>query len=742
MINSVTVSGRPQLTDPLCFGPLRELNFVYGANGSGKTTISRALDRGEGDPTTAIQWTDGQRPETVRVYNRDFVARTLANVGDLPGVFLLGEDSAEVTDRIKSLRASEDTPGSISNGQKRLLGLETTLRHAETGMKTALDALSDAAWKAKAKFPTGLAYAWKGYGASASKFVADVIAYPTDRRDYEPLNLEELKDRAKTVFQDDARPLSSVAPPSIDELGDFAHADLLDTSIVGSSDVPLAALIDRLDNSDWVAGGRGFLADSEGACPFCQQRTPAGLATDLAKYFDTAYESSIERLASLQTAYKSAVTKVIESLDAGEALPADHLNAEAFTAARTRLETLLDANVNLLATKLRNPSERVTSEASGPALATVIELLDGANKSIQEHNRRIEERATEQPLLVEQCWYHFVTITIERDLVAYRSAVESPRKVVDGVRPKIDEALGEIARKTAELDELNSKARSSASTVQKINSTLASVGFTNFKLASSRATDEGYALERDGELLVNSTLSEGERTFVTFLYYFWALRGSDSAARDPRPTVAVIDDPISSLDSGILWVVCQLIRTLMADVANDSSNLTQLIVLTHNAHFFREITYPRKGDESLKEKRTFATLNKRPGMPSTLLMETKNPVRSAYRGLWDEVAYAKEHPLESPLGLQNTMRRIIESYLTLLGGMELDGLAANFQGAEMEIFQSFRAWANDGSHMVVFEELDHSPSGATTEMYLRVFERIFRDSHQDGHYDMMMAGLG
>jgi len=484
------------------------------------------------------------------------------------------------------------------------------------------------------------------------------------------------------------------------------------------------------------------IRDSDGACPFCQQRAPVSLATDLAKYFDTVYESSIERLTSLQTAYKSAVMKVIESLDAGEALPADHLNAEAFTAARTTLETLLDANANLLATKLRNPSERVTSEASGPALATVVELLDGANKSIQEHNRRIEERATERPLLVEQCWHHFVATTIAFDLAAYQSAVKSPQKAIDGVGPKIDETREEIARQTAELDELNSKSRSSASTVQKINSTLASVGFTNFKLASSRATDEGYALERDGDLLVDNTLSEGERTFVTFLYYFWALRGSDSATRDPRPTVAVIDDPISSLDSGILWVVCQLIRTLMADVANDSSNLTQLIVLTHNAHFFREITYPRKEGERLKEKRTFATLNKRPGMPSTLLMETKNPVRSAYRGLWDEVAYAKEHPLESPLGLQNTMRRIIESYLTLLGGMELDGLAANFQGAEMEIFQSFRAWANDGSHMVVFEELDHSPSGATTEMYLRVFERIFRDSHQDGHYDMMMAGLG
>jgi wobble nucleotide-excising tRNase len=59
----------------------------------------------------------------------------------------------------------------------------------------------------------------------------------------------------------------------------------------------------------------------------------------------------------------------------------------------------------------------------------------------------------------------------------------------------------------------------------------------------------------------------------------------------------------------------------------------------------------------------------------------------------------------------------------------------------LEIFHSFRSWANDGSHLVVFEEFEHSPGGATTEMYLSVFERVFRELQQGEHYDMMMSGL-
>lgn len=144
------------------------------------------------------------------------------------------------------------------------------------------------------------------------------------------------------------------------------------------------------------------------------------------------------------------------------------------------------------------------------------------------------------------------------------------------VEDKITTGHTKVADLIAELDELNSRARSSAATVQKINSTLERVGFTNFKLAKSSTSEEAYTIEHDGHLLEHNTLSEGERTFITFLYYYWMLRSSDSATRDPRPTVAVIDDPISSLDSNILWVICQLIRNLMANVTNKTLSLTRI----------------------------------------------------------------------------------------------------------------------------------------------------------------------
>ncbi|MFH0083694.1 AAA family ATPase, partial [Pseudomonas aeruginosa] len=62
------------------------------------------------------------------------------------------------------------------------------------------------------------------------------------------------------------------------------------------------------------------------------------------------------------------------------------------------------------------------------------------------------------------------------------------------------------------------------------------------------------------------TLSEGERTFVTFLYFYHLLKGSDSESGVTTDRIVVFDDPVSSLDSDILFIVSSLIKALFDEV--------------------------------------------------------------------------------------------------------------------------------------------------------------------------------
>jgi len=61
---------------------LKKLNFIFGSNGSGKTTISRVI---EGPSTCQIAWSDNIPLET-RVYNKDFVEKHFDAESNIKGI--------------------------------------------------------------------------------------------------------------------------------------------------------------------------------------------------------------------------------------------------------------------------------------------------------------------------------------------------------------------------------------------------------------------------------------------------------------------------------------------------------------------------------------------------------------------------------------------------------------------------------------------------------------------------------
>lgn len=59
-------------------------------------------------------------------------------------------------------------------------------------------------------------------------------------------------------------------------------------------------------------------------------------------------------------------------------------------------------------------------------------------------------------------------------------------------------------------------------------------------------------IRENGEVAEN--LSEGERNFIAFLYFYHLVRGSRSSD-EVKDKIVVIDDPVSSMDSTALFLV-------------------------------------------------------------------------------------------------------------------------------------------------------------------------------------------
>jgi len=270
-------------------------------------------------------------------------------------------------------------------------------------------------------------------------------------------------------------------------------------------------------------------------------------------------------------------------------------------------------------------------------------------------------------------------------------------------------------------------------TIKAINDILASFGFQGYKLAEGKEAHKYQILRSNGQP-ANETLSKGEKTFLTFLYFYHLLRGSISDAGTLDDRVVVFDDPVSSLDSNVLFIVSSLIRKLMAEVQN-GSEIKQVIVLTHNVFFHKEVSFRSKTER--KGGRKYWVVRK---VSENSLIEPhydKDPIKSSYDLLWAEIRLCDKTSVSTHL-LQNSMRRILENYFKVLGGLDLGELDLSFKGTDQLICRTLLAWVHDGSHSI-HDDLHMSESGNTAEMYIMVFRGIFEKTRHLPHYEMMMG---
>lgn len=128
-------------------------------------------------------------------------------------------------------------------------------------------------------------------------------------------------------------------------------------------------------------------------------------------------------------------------------------------------------------------------------------------------------------------------------------------------------------------------------TVNAINGILDRFGFLRFSLAADPARQGTYRIIRSDGSDASKTLSEGEYTFISFLYFYHLCFGSHEGSGLFQNKILVIDDPISSLDSSVLFVVATLVKDIIAKCRKDEAGIKQVVILTHNIHFHKEITY-------------------------------------------------------------------------------------------------------------------------------------------------------
>lgn len=253
--------------------------------------------------------------------------------------------------------------------------------------------------------------------------------------------------------------------------------------------------------------------------------------------------------------------------------------------------------------------------------------------------------------------------------------------------------------------------------IDSINETLRLNGFTGFSMQPSPENSSDFQIQREDGSYVKDTLSEGEATIITFLYFMQIVEGHLRGEKSDGPKVVIIDDPISSLDYTAIDLVSTLTNDLIEKAKNDEGGIAQVFVLTHNSsyHKFVSINQPKKYTSYWK-------LEKRHGVSKVVACGKDNPVRGDYQELWAKLQETDEDNvyIEKP----NLIRRIIDTYFLAYGGYDRQKLYAGEYAKDKQSVVEFVKWLEEGGQGNYIEKL----------------KKLFEVMGHLSHYEMMTRG--
>ncbi len=521
------------------------------------------------------------------------------------------------------------------------------------------------------------------------------------------------------------------------DLTDFDSIEnhsIWEQKIVGSGGVAIADLIKKLSNEDWVAQGREYVKDNS-ICPFCQKETiTEEFKKQLESYFDTSYQESTDTIKKMKEDYTNKTDEALERLNEVIKTEQNKLDTENLKRIIETLRSKINANQQKMLDKGKEMSRSFKLDNTKNEIDAIKDLIAKANEQIANYNEMIKDIEKQKKSCKEQTW-KFLINEFKSDIQEYNKKYCGLEKGINNLEKAISENQEKIKKLENEIKELEKNMVSIKPIVNEINTLLKEYGFTNFSLACTE-DEKFYRIQREDGQLVGETLSEGEATFITFLYYYHLAKGSLKENDISKNKVLVIDDPISSLDSNILFIVSVLVKDLMKEAMEEKTNIKQVIILTHNTYFYKEITL--ECDLKRYQGKYSFWIIKKDNNVSKIKDYKENPIKNSYELLWQEVKQAKENNA-SWVSLQNVMRRIIEYYFRILGGFKHnDSLSECFENIEEKrVCNSFISWFNDGSHGIS-DDLFVQSQDTSIETYLKVFEKIFKETGHEAHYKMMM----
>ncbi|GAA7301010.1 hypothetical protein BD0103_12610 [Helicobacter pylori] len=442
------------------FEKLNYINFIYGANGSGKTTTSSFLknlaENGIEDKfaNSKIEWYNSENLK-IEVYNKQFKEEQFRN-SQVKGIFTLGKKTNENLENIESKKES------INKEKEKKIKNKESLQESEQKRKKKEEDFTDYCWeKLYKKNEEDFKETLEGFKRK-EKFKEKILnEFKYNKHNQseqsEIVGLEELKEKIGIIFSKNQTELVPLEC-NLTDFDSIENHSIWEQKIVGSGDVAIADLIKKINNEDWVAQGREYLSKDGNACPFCQKETiTEEFKKQLESYFDTNYQESTETIKKMKEDYTNKTDEVLERLD--EIVETEQknqqtkLNTEIFKRIIETLKSKINGNQQKMFDKGKEMSRSFKLESTKNEIKEIRDLIDTANQQIANHNEIIKDTKNQKKNCVEQTW-KFLVNEFKSDIQEYNKKYCGLEKGINNLEKAISENQEEVKKLENEIKEL------------------------------------------------------------------------------------------------------------------------------------------------------------------------------------------------------------------------------------------------------------------------------------------------
>lgn len=730
---------------------LKKVNFFFGFNGAGKSTIAKFLYNLSLDNTkrdihfnNCSQNGYDEANHQLLIFDENFTEINFNKNPLLKGVFSLNETNDIIDDQIKT----EEELIKLYKEQKEKK--EKLIQDIENDKLVKEKALLDYCWAQRNTFSTfsKIAIPYSGSKPNHLHKLKQIVLNPL----INVPSIEKLSESYNLLYERELTEISQIISSKLYQEIRIIERNLeglLQEIIIGNEDVDIAELIKSINARSWVEAGVKFLEQTVDTCPFCQQKTiDEGLKKQFEEYFDETYKGKIELLENLLNQYTTKTDAFLVNISNVQSLyNPNNLVSNTYI----QLQELFKNNIKAITEKI----EKANEKKDLISLCTLKKELSTINQSIRDNNTVFSELDQNRNILMGDIWL-FMAEKSNRKIEELTAREKKYESIIATANCLIERYNSHTIISKQTIESLRGQTINTKEAIDNINLILKRSGFQSFEIAEKETANNisQYYLKRPDSTDENpifKSLSEGEKSFISFLYFYQLCIGSDDIQNNgTKKKIIVIDDPVSSLDSQVLFIVSTLIHQLILRKSNESKaekklfkneTIEQVFILTHNLYFYKEVSF---------DKRPFCTDHwhfkiSKISNCTKIEGDYNSTITDDYSLMWKNLKNIFEnlpHDNNQNILISNLMRRIIESYVNFVGfGKDSWASLLNDdpESTEHYIKCAFISNINDGSHKVSpLDSLYYQKiSDSNPQILFNVFKTVF-ESIGNVHYNMMM----